>query len=252
MFTGIITGIGVVSRVTRHAEGSRLQLQLPAGFDALGVGDSLAVDGACLTAVGGSGVHAAGERSPRAPAAGSAVEVEAIAETLRRTTLGRLEPGSRVNLEPALAMGGRLHGHWVQGHVDGTARLTERRPEGTSERFAFELAATELGRYIVPKGSIALAGVSLTVGETDATGGRFAVYLIPHTLAATTLGGLRAGAEVNVEVDILAKYVAHLLAREAPGSEARTASAVTASLAGTDLLDFLRPYPPAERGSGGS
>jgi riboflavin synthase len=237
VFTGIIAGIGVVNRVTRHAQGSRLHLELPAGFDPLKVGDSLAIDGACLTAVGGSAVDAAG----------SEVEVEAIAETLRRTTLGRLEPGSHVNLEPALAMGGRLHGHWVQGHVDGTARLTERRREGTSERFAFELAAPELGRYIVPKGSIALAGVSLTVGETDA-GGRFAVYLIPHTLTATTLGGLRAGAAVNVEVDILAKYVAHLLARDAGMAE--PAATTAPALAGTDLLDFLRQ--DVERGSGGS
>jgi riboflavin synthase len=231
VFTGIISGIGVVNRVTRLPQGSRLRVQLPGGFDPLGVGDSLAIDGACLTAVGGAGAE---------------VEVEAIAETLRRTTLGRLEPGSRVNLEPALAMGGRLHGHWVQGHVDGIARLTERRREGTSERFAFELEAPELERYIVPKGSIALAGVSLTVGET-APGGRFAVYLIPHTLTATILGGLGAGAEVNVEVDILAKYVAHLLDRDS-GQSAGEAAAADAAEAG--ILGFLRQG--AERGSGGA
>jgi riboflavin synthase len=196
MFTGIIEGIGEVASAVPEGDGVRLALAIPDALGALTVGGSLAVDGACLTVV---------------RAAPGRVECQAIAETLRRTTLGALRAGSRVNLERPLAVGGRLEGHWVQGHVDGRARLTARFSEGSSERLAFELLPPALGRYVVAKGSIALAGVSLTVGE--AGGAEFAVYLIPHTLAVTTLGGLRPGDQVNVEVDILAKYVEHLIGR---------------------------------------
>jgi len=197
MFTGIITGQGTVIAVEALSEGARLRIRLPDGFPRPSRGDSVAIDGACLTAV---------------ELAGDVMQVEAIAETLRKTTTGGLRPGRRVNLESALAIGDRLAGHWVQGHVDGTAELRDRRREGISERFELELEDPALARYVVPKGSIAVAGVSLTVGEVS--GNRFAVYLIPHTLAETTLGELAVGGHVNIEVDILAKYVAHLLSPE--------------------------------------
>jgi riboflavin synthase len=227
MFTGIITGIGIVIGVSPLAEGARLRLRLPPGFPRPGGGDSVAVDGACLTAIGIEGDQMA---------------VDAIAETLRRTTLGRLRAGDRVNLEPALALGDRLAGHWVQGHVDGTARLRARAREGVSERFEIELDDPTLARYLVPKGSIAVSGVSLTVG-TVSTGG-FSVYLIPHTLAATVLGELAIGDPVNIEVDILAKYVDRLLAPAltALGDQADESRRVDHERA---LRDFLRSTPPS-------
>lgn len=208
MFTGIIEGIGEVVSATREGEGARLVLALPEAFGELAVGGSLAVDGACLTVV--------------SAAAGRAT-CQAIAETLRRTTLGALRAGSRVNLERPLAVGGRLEGHWVQGHVDGRARLERQSREGASERLTLALLDPALGRYVVEKGSIALAGVSLTVGETAGT--EFSIYLIPHTLAVTTLGQLRPGDLVNVEVDILAKYLEHLVSFAPAGGRGAAAKA---------------------------
>ncbi len=200
MFTGIIEGIGEVMGALPEGDGVRLTLAVPEAWGELGVGGSLAVDGACLTVVS---------------AAPGRASCQAIAETLRRTTLGELRRGAHVNLERPLALGGRLEGHWVQGHVDGRARLAARAREGASERLAFELLDPALGRYVVPKGSVALSGVSLTVGE--ARGAEFSVYLIPHSLAITTLSRLQSGDHVNVEVDILAKYVEHLVGRR-PGA----------------------------------
>lgn len=206
MFTGIVEGVGEVAAVSPEAGGVRLTLLLPqalwkggAGSDGerLRIGGSLAVDGACLTI---------------AALAQGSVSCQVIAETLRRTTLGRLRPKSRVNLERPLAVGGRLEGHWVQGHVDGRARAIGRESEGGSEHLRLELDDPDLARYVVPKGSVALDGVSLTVGEVS--GARFSVYLIPHTLEVTVLGDRRPGDEVNVEVDILAKYVEHLVSWE--------------------------------------
>jgi riboflavin synthase len=214
MFTGIVTGTGIVTAVTPLQDGARLEIRLPGAFAAPGRGDSVAVNGACLTVV---------EPSPEA------IRVEAIAETLRRTTIGELRVGDRVNLELALALGDRLAGHWVQGHVDGTARLVARRTEGISERFELELDDPTLARYLVPKGSIAVAGVSLTLGEVS--GRRFSVYLIPHTLGETTLGGLATGGRVNIEIDILAKYVAHWLAPHLPATANEPAA--------RELLDLL-------------
>jgi riboflavin synthase len=194
--------------VEPQSGGMTLTLALPesmVGVDREGfsIGDSLAVDGVCLTITG------MGERD---------VSCQAITETLRRTTLGRLQPGSRVNLERPLQVGGRLGGHWVQGHVDGRARIDEREREGESERFGLELLTPDLIRYVVPKGSVAVDGVSLTVGAVDDA--RFTVYLIPHTLDITVLGDRRPGDEVNVEVDILAKYVEHLLGNRRDGPPA--------------------------------
>ncbi len=216
MFTGIIEGIGEVVAAEPEAEGVRLTFALPRAIEHLVVGGSLAVDGVCLTVV--------------ALGPGRAT-CQAIAETLRRSTLGRLRPGSRVNLERPLAVGGRLEGHWVQGHVDGRARFDARTLEGASERLSFELLDRDLGRYVVSKGSIAIAGVSLTVG--DARRDAFAVYLIPHTLAVTTLGDLHPGDEVNIEIDILAKYLEHLIGLDGEsGRDARKS--------GVDLATFLK------------
>lgn len=196
VFTGIVEGQGTVTAVELAPDGSAAVIEIEAGWldGGVRVGDSLAVNGCCLTVT-------------RRSSAGFAADV--IAETLRRTTLGRLSPGARVNLERPLALGGRLGGHLVQGHVDGLATLLERRPGGSGSqvlRFGLDPA---LARYVVEKGSVAADGVSLTVAAAGPDW--FEVALIPHTLALTTLGSLPAGGMANLEVDLLAKYVERLL-----------------------------------------
>jgi len=186
MFTGIITEVGALVRLKTGGT-ARLEIDAPRTAPGLKVGGSVAVNGACLTAV---------EVSPGGFAA------EAMAETLSRTNLGRLKPGSPVNLESPLRLGDALDGHLVLGHVDGPARLVERRADGVLE---LELADADLARFLAPKGSAALDGVSLTVIDTE--GRRFTVDLIPHTAENTTLGGLPPGWELNLEVDVLARYV---------------------------------------------
>jgi riboflavin synthase len=195
MFTGIVEGTGTVVALTRSGsgDGARLEVDAPWPPDELAVGDSVAVDGCCLTVVA---------RTP----GGFAADV--VAETLRRTALGRLATGARVNLERPLALGGRLGGHLVQGHVDGVGRVLERRPVGESTEVRVELPE-DLARYVVEKGSIAVDGVSLTV--TAAGPDRFTVALVPHTLAATTLGERGPGDPVHLEVDVVAKYVERLV-----------------------------------------
>jgi riboflavin synthase len=195
VFTGIVRELGRVAAVAGGAAGLRLEIEAPATAADAAVGDSVAVNGCCLTVVAVDGVR---------------IGFDAVAETLARTSLASLVPGAEVNLEPALRVGDELGGHFVQGHVDGVATVRRVEPEGGSRRVALE-AAPELRRYVVEKGSITVEGVSLTVAEVDEAG--FAVALVPHTLAVTTLGGLAPGATVNVEVDVLAKYVERLLAR---------------------------------------
>ncbi len=194
MFTGIIQEIGLVRSVEHDADGSTLRLELPATAARLRVGDSVAVDGVCLTAVRVGGDEAA---------------FEAMGETLRRSTLGELRAGDPVNVEPALRAGEPLGGHLVQGHVDAVGRVAAVREEGIAHVVGIE-APTELRRYLVEKGSVALAGVSLTVSALTDDG--FEVWLIPHTRAATTLGSLRPGTSLNLELDQVAKYVERLLA----------------------------------------
>jgi riboflavin synthase len=173
------------------AGGARsLTLAEPRLAGELHVGESVAVNGACLTVI---------RVEP------PLFSFQAGSETLSRTNLGRLEAGSRVNLERAVRLGDRLGGHWVQGHIDGTGRVAERLPEGEWER-VWLACAVELSREMVPKGSVAVDGVSLTLVEVES--GRFSVALIPHTLSATTLGLRQVGDLVNIETDILAKYVA--------------------------------------------
>lgn len=196
MFTGLVETMGTVAALTDHAGGARLTVAAPAYRDGVALGDSVAVNGTCLTAVASDDGRLTFELAP---------------ETLRKTNLGGVKPGDAVNLERALRVGDRLGGHWVQGHVDGVGALDERKPDAGWELFRFA-APPELHRYLVPKGSIAVDGVSLTLVEVSKAG--FSVALIPHTLAATTLGRLCPGAAVNLEVDLLAKYVERLLRRE--------------------------------------
>jgi riboflavin synthase len=198
VFTGLVEEGGTVAMVEPRDEGARLVIAATDVLEGLEVGDSVAVNGACLTAVA---------------VAGDRFAVDAVAETLRRTTLGRLAVGDRVNLERPMRLGDRLDGHLVQGHVDGTGVVRDARAEGTST--VLEIAApAALLRYVVEKGSIAVDGVSLTVAGRGADA--FTVALIPHTMAVTTLGPQAVGRGVNLEVDVVAKYVEALAAPYGP------------------------------------
>ncbi|HET7046123.1 MAG TPA: riboflavin synthase [Gaiellaceae bacterium] len=190
MFTGIVRELGRVQAVEAVDGSVRLAVEAPQTAAQASIGDSVAVAGVCLTVV-------AVEEGRLA--------FDAVPETLRRSSLGRLEPGSRVNLEPSLRVGEPLGGHVVQGHVDGVGAV---RSLGDPTWLD---APPELLRYCAEKGSIAVEGCSLTIAELDGAG--FAVALIPHTLEVTTLGALEAGDPVNLEVDVLAKYVERLLPR---------------------------------------
>ena len=192
MFTGIVRERGRVVAAESDGAGVRLRIEAAETAEAAAPGDSVAVAGCCLTVTS---------------AEGGALEFDAVPETLARTTLGGLEPGAEVNLEPALRAGEPLGGHFVQGHVDGRGRVAALEREGDGARLRLELAP-ELLRYCVEKGSIALDGVSLTVAALRADGVELA--LVPFTLEHTTLAGLRPGDEVNVEVDLLAKYAERL------------------------------------------
>ena len=200
MFTGIITDLGRVRRLQRGV-GVQLTIATTFATEEIALGASIACSGPCLTVVA---------------VEPGAFSVEASAETLACSTLGDWIEGSPVNLERALRLGDELGGHLVSGHVDGVARLVERRPEGDSIRFAIE-APAELMRYIAPKGSVALDGVSLTVNEVEGT--RFGVNLIPYTLAHTSLGDAVPGQRMNLEIDPIARYVARLLG---PRADERT------------------------------
>jgi riboflavin synthase len=196
MFTGIITDVGRVRRLYR---GELLDLTIATAFDtaAIPLGASIACSGACLTVV---------SVEP------GAFAVQASIETLTCTTLGEWQEGTPVNLEKSLRLGDELGGHLVLGHVDSIARIVERRPEAESVRFVFE-APEELMPFIAPKGSVALDGVSLTVNEVAQT--RFGVNIIPHTLARTNFGSSQTGQPMNLEIDLIARYVARLL-RQTP------------------------------------
>jgi len=192
MFTGIITDLGRVRRVQR---GDLLDLTIATAFDtsAIPLGASIACSGACLTVVA---------------VEPGAFSVQASVETLACTTLEQWEVGTLVNLERSLRLGDELGGHLVLGHVDGLARIVERRPEAQSVRFVVE-APTGLSPFIAPKGSVALDGVSLTVNELAQD--HFGVNIIPHTLSCTTFGQAHPGQQMNLEIDLIARYVARLL-----------------------------------------
>jgi riboflavin synthase len=194
MFTGLVETTARVRRVDPDGDGVRLEVETPLGAE-LRQGDSIAVNGVCLTAVD--------------PGAGG-FKADVMAETLRRSSLGPLAEGDSVNVELPLRAGDRLGGHVVQGHVDGTGVVESAHDEGFA-RVVRITADRALLRYVVEKGSIAVDGVSLTVAEVDGEG--FSVSLIPETLERTTLGGAAPGRVVNLEVDVLAKYVEKLVAR---------------------------------------
>ena len=200
MFTGIVTDIGEVIAAEPRAQGLA-RLKIACGYDpkTIDVGASIACSGVCLTVV------ARGEEGKRAWFA-----VDAAAETLRTTTVGGWQRGTRVNLERALKIGDELGGHIVAGHADGLATVIAREDLTDMARFTLRVPAG-LARFIATKGSVALDGVSLTVNEV--AGDTFSVLIIPHTLEATTLGRLGAGDAVNLEVDLMARYAARLMER---------------------------------------
>jgi riboflavin synthase len=194
MFTGIVQAVGTVVALTPRGGDVELLVDTAGlGLGDTAIGDSISVGGACLTVTRMEGARFAADVSN---------------ETLAKTTLGRLAPGSRVNLEKALKAGQALGGHYVTGHVDGVGRVVATHDDGRSWRVTFEVPA-ELARYVAPKGSVTIEGVSLTVNEVE--GARFGVNLIPHTREVTTLGLLRDGDPVNVEIDIIARYVERLI-----------------------------------------
>ena len=200
VFTGIVRERGIVVSFDGGDEGMHLVIDAPATSGVTALGDSVSVDGVDLTATAIADGH---------------LSFVAMPETLRRSTLGRLAPGIEVNLEPALRAGEPLGGHYVQGHVDGVCRVRSTESDGVSLRVTFETAPNLL-RYVVEKGSVAVQGVALTVTHVDDE--TFDVALIPFTLSETTLGTISMGDELNLEVDVLAKYVESLIVGRIPSS----------------------------------
>jgi riboflavin synthase alpha subunit len=203
VFTGIVRERGRVVRADGGADGLSLELEAPETAALSGVGDSVSIGGACLT------VTSVQE---------SRLAFHAVPETLGRSSLARLEPGAEVNLEPALRAGDPLGGHYVQGHVDAVGSVRSLESEGEGARLWVD-APAEVLRYCVDKGSVTVEGVSLTIAALDVDG--FAIALVPHTLEVTTLGSLTAGDPVNLEADVIAKYVARLVRPEDMGTISR-------------------------------
>jgi riboflavin synthase len=194
VFTGIIEDLGTIDSIKPTNQGALITIRTVLPIAKIKIGDSITVNGACLTVVSkGRGK----------------IAMDASAETLRRTALGSLEAGSRVNLERCLTLDKLLGGHLVSGHVDGVGKIVSIKPEGDSKLFTFEVAP-EQARYLVEKGSVAVDGISLTVFSIS--GRNFSVALIPHTLKVTTLGFKKPGDAVNIESDMLVKYVEKILA----------------------------------------
>ena len=200
MFTGLVASLGTVERLAEGSTSCRLTVRAPQLLSGVKIGDSIAVNGVCLTVV-----HLRGDT----------FTADVMPETVRRTTLHLLQPGDRVNLEKALRPTDGLDGHIVQGHVEGVGTIQQIIPEGNARVYRIQ-APGELLRYIVEKGSIAVDGISLTVTETDDSG--FGVSLIPHTAKMTTLGYKSAGDAVNLETDILARYVEKMLGMDKKGN----------------------------------
>jgi riboflavin synthase len=193
MFTGLIADVGTIGKLTPGDRATTLSIATSLATDGFSLGDSLAVNGACLTVV---------------RMGGNTLDVTAVAETMARTTLGDLGPGDPVNLERPLQLGARLDGHLVQGHVDGVGRLESQRKVGDSVVFTFS-HPEELAPYLVSKGSVTVDGISLTVADLGR--GTFDISAIPHTLSGTSLAHQARGARVNLEMDIIGKYVAKML-----------------------------------------
>jgi riboflavin synthase len=196
LFTGIIEERG---RVVGLSPAGALKVEASLVLEETKIGESIAVSGVCLTVV---------EMTP------SSFTVDVMPETLKRSTLGSLRPGAAVNLERAMQAGGRLGGHLVNGHVDGVGTVRSRRPQGNAVFYDIDVEP-EVAKYTVPKGSVTVDGISLTVVEAQPAG--FSVSIIPHTLAQTTLDDARPGTRVNIEVDIIAKYVEAFISRKSGG-----------------------------------
>lgn len=194
MFTGIVTGLGRIAALEKNRGDRRLTIETPAGFlKGSRPGDSIAVNGVCLTVAG---------------ARGRRFTADVSVETLSATTAGSWGPGDQLNLEKALALGQPLGGHLVSGHVDGVGRLVSKKRDARSWRMEFSLPKP-LARYVARKGSVCIDGVSLTVNRIK--GLRFGVNIVPHTHQSTTLGRLQPGAPVNIEVDLIARYLERLI-----------------------------------------
>jgi len=202
MFTGLIEGTGILQRTERHGPDAQMVIRPDFEMGTAVLGESITVDGACLTVI----------NSQR-----EVFTADVSVETLGRTTLGGKAPGSRLNLERALRLGDRLGGHLVTGHIDGIAVLKERKPEGRSQRLFFD-AQPEIMKYIIEKGSVGVNGVSLTVNGVSSAG--FDVNIVPHTGSVTTLDSLQIGAEVNIETDLIGKYIEKML-RSREGTDGR-------------------------------
>lgn len=203
MFTGIIENIGTVAELTSKAQDTQLWVRAPFDLSEVALGDSIAINGCCLTVTEKRGQGEAQEFS-----------ADLSPETLKKTALGELQVGDGVNLERALRLGDRLGGHWVQGHVDGVGELLERQEVKSGEETYHLLKVKvpkELAHTMIPKGSVALEGISLTINEVK--GDEISLCIIPHTLERTTLTGKRPGARLNLEADYLVKIVENLLAR---------------------------------------
>ena len=223
MFTGIIEEIGTVRSIRGGGSGVVLDIEASKVLEGTATGDSIAVNGVCLTVTPGSGHFTA----------------DAMPETLRRTSLGGLRPGSKVNLERAMACGGRFGGHLVSGHVDACGRVADLVRDGIALVMRVSVPSDVL-RYVARKGSVTLDGVSLTVASVSDEDSSFTVSLIPHTMASTTLHILKPGSPVNVEVDMLARYVERLLAA---GAAAPASAQVDSGSAGGGLTEeFLKKY----------
>ena len=195
MFSGIVEEAGEVIELKKESSPYRLIIKTSLDITDTNLGDSICVQGVCLTVV-----------AKIVAPPGGMLSFDVVPETLRRSTLGSLQVGDSVNLERSLKLGARLHGHFVFGHVDGTARLVSKLKEGKdSVKLTFRYPP-ELRKFLAKKGSIAISGVSLTLGEVGAES--FSVYLVPHTLNVTTLSSLQIGGKVNVEIDMLARYAA--------------------------------------------
>ena len=227
MFTGLIETKGTLERVTASARTagsareSRLVVRGELGPEALTLGESIAVDGVCLTVA-----------AIVKPGPGLCVfEADASAETLAKTTLGDLSAGAHVNLERAVALGARMGGHIVSGHVDGVGSIKDKTPVGSAVKVTFQVPP-ELVRYVAQKGSICVSGISLTVNNV--TGDQFDVVLVPHTRDKTSLDALPIGARVNLEVDVVARYVARLL--ECGGTSPGSPDHASSDAAWTDRL----------------
>ncbi|NTW57675.1 MAG: riboflavin synthase [Nitrospirae bacterium] len=199
MFTGIIEELGTVKALRREAGAARLTLSAAKVLDGTALGDSICVNGVCLTVVQMNSTE---------------FSADVAVETLRVTNLGDLQAGRKVNLERALQLSARIGGHLVTGHVDAVGRVREKREEGNGWRIFIDVPASVL-RYVIKKGSIAIDGISLTVADVDSAG--FAIAMIPHTAKLTTLGFKTAGDSVNLESDIIGKYVERLLAGRMEG-----------------------------------